>query len=154
MPINERYVPHEERRLKWNAPEQGLAGDLREVGRQVEHVPEDERVERRQCGERLDGEQAGHHPGVEADEVLVAGARAGEDHAGHDESAADRADEEHDGLPLGEGRERVDTERPVRDDGGHERVGEALGKRLNKERYVEARRPARRIAAESVLVRH
>ena len=124
------------------------------MGGEAEVVAEDECVEGRQGEEGLRREERERHGGVEADEGAVAGPRAGEDHARHDESAAEGPDHEHDGLPLREGGVGPLAEGAVGGDAGDERVGEGLRERLEEQRDVESRCARRRVAAESLRVRH
>ena len=102
----------------------------------------------------LDGEQRGHHRVIEASEAKEPRARTRVDHAREDEARTQRPDQEHHGLPLRKGGVALHAQRAVRDDRRHERIREALGKCLQKQRDEEFRRALRRKTARSVVVCH
>ena len=137
-----RHVAQEEGRVHHESAQQRPARDFGQMGRKAEGVLEDERVEWRNGGKALQKQQRGHHQVVQPLEGAVAAARASVDHAGHHETAAERADHEHHGLPLCEGRQAVHAEGTVRGDAADERIRDRLGKRLQQQGHVEARDPA------------
>ena len=134
-----RDVAEEEESVHQRAEEKRARRDDGELRREREEAREYPVGKRRHRDDALQREERGHHQRVEAPEGDVAHPRLGEDKAGGDESAADRADREHDHLPLAEGRERVHSQLPVRDDSGDERIRERLREPLQQQWNVEAR---------------